>query len=309
MIGAMNRRIALVTVWALMALSAHAKLNVVATTPDLAAIARAIGGQEVDVFALAKPTEDPHFVTPKPSFITRLNRADALIEGGAELEIGWLSPLLEAARNPKLAVGAPGRVQAASVVTLLEVPTTLDRSRGDIHALGNPHFMTDPLNAKAVAELVAARFSVLAPDKAEVFKTNLTRFNASLDAKLEQWQKQLAPFAGRRIVAYHNTWPYFARRFGLKIDLFLEPKPGIPPTPAHLTEVIARMKAENIKVVLVEPYQNRKTAERVAAETGAVLVEFCQFPGGVKGTEAGYIELLDYLVTTLAKALETTERQ
>jgi len=305
----MNRQIILITASALVTICAHAKLNVVATTADLAAIARAIGGEEIEVTALAKPSEDPHFVTPKPSYIAKLNRADALIEGGAELELGWLPPLLDAARNPKLALGALGRIQASSAVNLLEVPTTLDRSRGDIHALGNPHFMTDPLNAKAVADLITARFAALAPEKAETFKLNLTQFNAHLDSKLEQWEKLLRPFAGRRVVAYHNTWPYFARRFDLKIDLFLEPKPGIPPTPAHLSDVIARMKAENIKVVLVEPYQNRKTAERVAAETGAVVVDFCQFPGGLKGTEGGYIELLDYLVTTLAKAFETTERQ
>lgn len=305
----MTRQIALIMASTLVTLCAHAKLNVVATTAELAAIARAIGGDEIEVITLAKPTEDPHFVTPKPSFIAKLNRADALIEGGAELELGWLPPLLDAARNLKLAPDAPGRIQAASVVTLLEVPVTLDRSRGDIHALGNPHFMTDPLNGKAVAELIAARFAALAPEKADVFKLNLAQFNAELDSKLQEWEKLLRPFAGRRIVAYHNTWPYFARRFDLKIDLFLEPKPGIPPTPAHLNEVVARMRAENIKVVLVEPYQNRKTAARVAAETGAALVDFCQFPGGLKGTEAGYIELLDYLVRTLAKALETTEKQ
>jgi zinc/manganese transport system substrate-binding protein len=281
----------------------HAKLNVVATTPELAAIAQDIGGDSVAVTSLAKLTEDPHFVTPKPSFIVKLNRADVLIDGGAELELGWLPPLLDSARNPKLAIGAPGRVQAVTVVSMLEVPATLDRARGDIHALGNPHFMTDPLNGKAVAQLIADRLTALAPDQAGVFKANLAKFNQRLDAKLAEWQKLLAPFAGSRVVAYHNTWPYFAQRFGLKVDLFLEPKPGIPPTPAHLTDVIARMKAEHVGVVIVEPYQNRKTAERVAAETGAVVLDFCQFPGGVKGSEGGYIELLDYLAHSLAKAL------
>ncbi len=305
----MNRPIALIMASALITLSAHAKLGVVATTPDLAAVARAIGGQEVDVVTLAKPTEDPHFVTPRPSFITKLNRADVLIEGGAELEVGWLPPLVDAARNPKIALGAPGRIQAASAVTLLEAPTALDRAHGDIHAFGNPHFMTDPLNAKAVAELIARRFSMLAPEKAAVFGTNLANFSAQLESRVAQWQKKLEPFAGRRLVAYHNTWPYFARRFGLRIDLYLEPKAGIPPTPAHLAEVVRRMKTERIMVVLVEPYQNRKTAKRVAAETGAVLVDFCQFPGGVKGTEGGYIALLDYLVTALAEALEMTQNR
>lgn len=283
--------------------TSHAKLNVVATTPELAAIAQAIGGELVEVTSLAKPTEDPHHVVPKPSFIVKLNRADALIEGGAELENCWLPPLLDSARNPKLALGAPGRFQAATVVSMLEVPTTLDRSEGDIHALGNPHFMTDPLNGKAVAQKIAEMFSALSPKDAEVFNANLAKFNERLDAKMLEWQKLLSPFAGRRLVAYHNTWPYFAQRFGLKVDLFLEPKPGIPPTPTNLADVIARMKAEGIRVVIVEPYQNRKTAERVASETGAVLLDFCQFPGGVKGSEGGYIELLDYLVRTLAKAL------
>ncbi|MCX7723222.1 MAG: metal ABC transporter substrate-binding protein [Verrucomicrobiae bacterium] len=294
---------------AIVGASAHDKLNVVTTTPDLAAIARAIGGAEVEVISLTKPTEDPHFVTPKPSLVLKLNRADALIEGGAELEAGWLTPLLDAARNPKLGIGAPGRIQAARAVALIEVPTGLDRSHGDVHAMGNPHFMTDPLNARAVAELVAARFATLAPEKAETFKTNLARFTTQLESKLAEWEKLLAPFAGRRVVAYHNTWPYFARRFNLRIDLFLEPKPGIPPTPAHLTEVIARMRAEKVRVVLVEPYQNRKTAERIAAETGAVLVEFCQFPGGVKGAGPSYFEWMDYLVRALSDALAKTAEQ
>lgn len=298
----------MITLCALLSAVAHGKLVVVATTPDLGAIASAIGGAEVDIVTLAKPIEDPHFVTPKPSFIAKLTRADALIEGGAELELGWLPPLLDAARNPKLALGTPGRIQAASVVTLVDVPTTLDRSRGDIHALGNPHFMTDPLNGKAVAELVAARFATLKPDKASVFRTNLAKFNAQLESKLAEWQELLAPFAGRRIVAYHDSWRYFARRFGLRIDLFLEPKPGIPPTPVHLSEVVTQMKAENIRVVIVEPYQNRKIAERVSAETGAVLVDFCQFPGGIKGQQAGYIEHIDYLVRSLAKALQTATK-
>ena len=303
-----SRRISITLVTALAlagVIPAQAKLNVVATTPELAAIAQAIGNDRVEVTSLAKPTEDPHFVTPKPSFIVKLNRADGLIEGGAELELGWLPPVLDSARNAKLALGAPGRLQAATVVSMLEVPTTLDRSRGDIHALGNPHFMTDPLNGKVVAQRIAEMFATLSPKDADVFKANLAKFNERLDAKMVEWQKLLSPFAGRRLVAYHNTWPYFAQRFGLKIDLFLEPKPGIPPTPANLADVIARMKAENIRVVIVEPYQNRKTAERVAAETGAVVLDFCQFPGGVKGSEGGYIELLDYLVRTLAKALAT----
>ncbi len=277
---------------------AHAKLNVVATTPDLAAIARAVGGDNVDVVSLAKPTEDTHFVDPKPSFVVKLARADVLIEGGAELEIGWLPPLLEGARNAKLV-----RVAIAPGVQLLEVPVALDRSKGDVHASGNPHFMTDPVNGKIAAQRIAEALAKTDAKNTGTYDGNLTKFNERVDAKMLEWQKLVAPVAGRRVVAYHNTWLYFASRFGLKIDLFLEPKPGIPPTPASLAAVISRMKAEHLRVVIVEPYQNRKTAETVAAETGATVVPVTQYPGGVKGTEAGYVEMMDYLVNALAKEL------
>lgn len=284
--------------------AASAKLNVVATTPDLAAIAREVGGDVVEITTLAKPTEDPHFVDARPSFIVKLNRADALIEGGAELEAGWLQPLLNGSRNPKIAAGAPGRIICARGITMLEVPTTLDRSKGDIHAAGNPHYLTDPENAKIVAGHICEAFCKLDDRLCDQFQANLQKFSGRFEEKAAEWQTLLAPFAGKSIVSYHNMWPYFARRFGLKADLFLEPKPGIPPTPTHLAGVIARMKAEQIRVIIVEPFQNRRTAEKVAAETGAVVVDVTQYPGGIKGTEGGYIELMDYLVRSLAKALE-----
>src|SRR5215831_16708248 len=169
--------------------TAIAKLNVVATTPDFAAIAAAVGGDEVSITVLAKPTEDPHFVDAKPSFIVKLNRADALIEGGADLEIGWLPALLDQARNPKLASGAPGRIACSKDIQLLEVPATLDRSKGDIHAAGNPHYLTDPQNARIVARNIAEAFSQLDPKAAATFQANLKQFTERLDAKLAEWQK------------------------------------------------------------------------------------------------------------------------
>jgi zinc/manganese transport system substrate-binding protein len=283
---------------------AVAKLNVVATTPDFGSIASIIGGSEVSVTTLAKPTEDPHFVDAKPSFIAKLNRADALVEGGADLEIGWLPALLDQARNQRLAPGAPGRIACSQGIELLEVPATLDRSKGDIHAAGNPHYLTDPVNARTVAQHIADGFSQLDPKSASLFQANLKQFTTQLDAKIAEWEKLLAPFKSQRVVAYHDSWPYFAHRFNLKIDLFLEPKPGIPPTPVHLAEVILQMRTEHIRPVLVEPYQNRKTAQTVAAETGATVVDVSQFPGGVKATESGYIELMDYDVNAVAKAFE-----
>ncbi len=294
----MKHIFAIITTGLLAAHTVHAKLNVVATTPELAAIARDIGGDRVEVVSLAKPTEDPHFVDPKPSFVVKLAHADVLVEGGAELEIGWLPPLLEGARNPKLT-----RIAIAPGIQLLEVPTALDRSKGDVHAMGNPHFMTDPVNGQIAAQRIADELAKRDAAGAETYRANLAKFNARIEAKMAEWRKLLVPFAGKEVVAYHNTWPYFGERFGLKIDLFLEPKPGIPPTPASLAEVMAKMKAEHLRVVIVEPYQNRRTADTVAADTGAVVVPVAQYPGGVKGTDGGYVELIDYIVNALAKGL------
>jgi len=283
--------------------SALAKLNVVATTPDLASIAKEISGEHIDITTLAKPTEDPHFVDAKPSFIVKLNRADLLIEGGAELEIGWLPALLDQSRNPRLAPGAPGHVACAQGVSLLEVPSTLDRSRGDIHAAGNPHYLVDPVNAKIVAQHIADAFCAQDDKDCAAYRANLKKFNDSIDAKLAEWERILAPFKGQQIVAYHNSWLYFGNRFGLKIDLFLEPKPGVPPTPTHLAEVIMKMKQDKVHVIIVDPYLNRRTAETVAEKTGATVVDVSQFPGGIKGTESGYIALIDHVVNTIARAL------
>ncbi|MES2180138.1 MAG: metal ABC transporter substrate-binding protein [Gemmatimonadota bacterium] len=279
------------------------KLNVVTTTPDLGALAREIGGDAVDVKTLAKPSEDPHFVDAKPSHIVTLNRADVLIEGGAELEIGWLPPLLESARNDRLAAGAPGLVLASAGIRMLEVPTTLDRSRGDVHALGNPHFLIDPMDAKIVAANIAAHFTQVDPADAATFKANLAKFNAAVDAKTTEWQKLLAPYAGAKIVTYHNDFIYFGERFKLDVVETLEPKPGIAPSPAHQAKVIGTMRAQNAHVILVQPYQNRKTAEKVALEASGVVVDVSQQPGAIKGTDT-YVEMMDMLVHSVTTALQ-----
>jgi len=280
---------------------AHAKLNVVATTPDFGAIAREIGGDKIDLTTIARPTEDPHFVDAKPSYIVKLNRADALIEGGAELEIGWLPPLVEGARNPKLDPGKPGRISCVKGISLLEVPTTLDRSKGDVHAAGNPHYSTDPANAKIIADTITGAFCSLDPKSAETYRANLAKFTQRLDARLTEWRKLLDPYRGAQVVTYHNYWIYFARQFGLKMELFLEPKPGIPPTPSHLAEVVAKMKAEHIQVVVIQPYLNRKTAETVAGLTGATVLDFASFPGGGKNAGTDYISWMDSLVNSLVR--------
>jgi zinc/manganese transport system substrate-binding protein len=286
--------------------SAAAQLRVVATTPDLASIAREIGGDKVSVVALAKPTEDPHFVDAKPSHIVTLNRADALIEGGAELELGWLPPLLENSRNGRIAAGAPGRIVASDGITMLEVPTSFDRSKGDVHSLGNPHFMIDPVDVKIIARNIADHFAQIDPKSAATYNGNLARFDTKLDAKYAGWKNELAPYRGARIVTYHKDFVYLAERFGLNIVDELEAKPGIAPSPAHLAEVIGKMKTTNAKVILVQPFQNRKTAETVARQTGALVLDAPQQPGAVDNT-ATYFDLMDHLVNTLAGALRTVK--
>src|SRR5438045_3274750 len=189
----------------MLAPAAQAKLEVVATTPDFGSIVAEIVGHRASVTTLAKPTEDPHFVDAKPSFIVKLNRADAVVEGGAELEIGWLPALLDQSRNSKLALGAPGRIYCSQGISLVEIPATLDRSRGDIHAAGNPHYMTDPVNAKIVAEHLANAFCQLDPKSCDTYRANLKKFAGQLDGRMAEWNRLLAPFQGQRIVAYHNT--------------------------------------------------------------------------------------------------------
>ena len=282
--------------------SAAAQLRVVATTPDLASVAREIGGDRVNVVTLAKPTEDPHYVDAKPSHIVTLNRADALIEGGAELELGWLPPLLENSRNSKISAGAPGRIVASDGVKMLEIPTSFDRSKGDVHSLGNPHFMIDPVTVKIVARNIANHLAQVDPKAAATYNGNLARFNAKLDAKFADWQKQLAPYRGARIVTYHKDFVYLAARFGLNVIDELEPKPGIAPSPAHLAQVIGKMKSTNAKVILVQPFQNRKTAETVARQTGAVVLDIPQQPGAAPNTNT-YFDTMDHIVSTLAGGL------
>ena len=285
------------------AISAQAKLNVVATLPDFGSLARELGGDKVDVNVLAKPTEDPHFVDARPSFVVALRNADVLIDGGAELELGWLPPLLQNARNPKIEIGKPGRVVSSQGIRLMNVPANVTRAAGDVHALGNPHFMTDPIIAKAVAQHIAQAFAAVDSGNAVFYQANYAKFETTVNAKLQEWGAAMMPFKGQHVVAYHDSWPYFAHRFGIDIDIFLEPKPGIPPSPSHLAEVIAQMKAQHIKAIIVEPFQNRKTAERVADATGAKVVDFAQFPGGLSGTD-NYVKLMDTLVSRLAAALK-----
>ncbi len=283
----------------------HAKLHVVASTPDLGALAREIGKDKVEITSLAKPTEDPHFVDAKPGFIVKLNKADMLIEGGLHLEIGWLPNLVIGARNQKILAGTPGYFIAAANIQVLEIPDVMpDRARemGDVHPLGNPHFLLDPFNGKVVATNICNRLCKIDAANSAYYKNNLNDFVQRLDRKLSEWQKKLEPFKGAKIVTYHKTFSYLAHRFNLHVIGSLEPKPGIPPSPAHINNLIPMMKYEGVKIILTETFRERKTPEFVAAQTGAKVVIVPIMPGGVKGVE-DFIAFFDYNIHQIVSAL------
>jgi len=285
-------------------LAAQAKLNVVATLQDFGSIAEAVGGDKVKVTSLARGTEDPHFVDARPNFIVTLNKADVLLEGGAELEIGWLPPLVNSARNGKILTGARGHVIMSEGIRLLEVPLTpVDRSMGDIHPLGNPHYWLDPENGKIMAAHLAEVFSALDGKNAGVYRANLQAFNQKLDAKEAEWMKLLAPFRGTKIVTYHKSFEYFAERFGFQIFGQLEPKPGIEPSPTHINSLIPRAKEAGVKLLLIEGFRPRRTAEYVAGQIGAKLLIVPEKLGGVAQAR-DYISLFDYDVTQIVSALK-----
>jgi zinc/manganese transport system substrate-binding protein len=286
---------------ALSPVHAAAKLRVVATTPDLAALATAVGGDDVQVTALARAGEDPHFVDPKPSFIVTLNQADVLIEGGAALEAGWLPPLLDGARNPRIESGAPGRIVASAGLALRDVPSELNRALGDVHPFGNPHYLLDPVNAKTVAQTIATGFCAVDPGRCAGWQAGATRLAAAIDGKLPEWQAALAGARGTKIVTYHKDYDYLAARFGLEIVDNLEPKPGIPPSPTHLAELVPRMQAEHVRLILAEPYRGRQTLDFVAEKTGAKVVVLPIMPDGKEA--ADYVGLIDHDVREIAAAL------
>ena len=294
----------LIAALALLTGAAHAKLNVVASLPDFASLAEEIGGDKVKVTSLAKGTEDAHFVDAKPSFIRVLNQADVLLEGGAELEIGWLPPLVNNARNPRILPHAEGHVVLSRGLRLLDVPTgPVDRSQGDVHPAGNPHYNLNPANARTLAATIAEAFTRLDAANAPHYATNLKRFHERLDAKLAEWDKLAAPLRGVKVVTYHKSFEYLAERFGLIIVAQIEPKPGIEPTATHIAALIPRIKQEGIKLVLMEPNRPRRTPERVAEAGGAKLVVLPSMVGGVPEAKT-YLDLIDYNVRTLVKAVQ-----
>ena len=283
---------------------AAAKLYIVTSTTDLAALAQEVGGERVEVEAIARGYQDPHFVEAKPSFLLKLKRADLLIVVGLQLEIGWLPPLITQCGNPKIQVGAPGHLEASQFAEILEIPTTqVTRAMGDVHPLGNPHYWLDPQNGLRIARGIEQKLARMRPDDAGYFAQRLQALSQRLQQAEQRWDEKTKPYRGRKVVTYHRSWPNFTKRFGLDVVGYVEPRPGIPPSPAHTVELIRFMRRESVKVILVEPYFDLKTPNAVARETGAQVVVLMPSVGGEKEI-TDYFKLFDYDVGLLVRAFQ-----
>jgi zinc/manganese transport system substrate-binding protein len=296
---------AAVAIAQLFAAAAQAELRVVTTTTDLGDLARRIGGDAAHVETICRGTQDPHTVQARPSYMVKLSRADLLIAVGLELEVAWLPALIQGSRNPDINPGHPGYLEASEAVRPIDVPTgRIDRSRGDIHPLGNPHYWLDPENTKRVVRLIAERMAELDPEHASGFRTRAHRVNASIHRGIRRWRRQMAPYRGTLVASYHATFNYFLRRYGLRSIGYLEPRPGVPPSPSHLARLIRRMRSRHVPAVLHEGYYDRGTSEMVSRRAGAALVVLPTSVGGAPGTRT-YEQLMDHLVERIVAAAET----
>jgi ABC-type Zn uptake system ZnuABC Zn-binding protein ZnuA len=278
-------------------------VRVVTSTTDLKALTEAVGGNLVEVDALARGNQNPHDLEVRPSLMVKVRRADLLVTNGLDLD-QWVEVVVQGANNPRVVPGAPGRVDASSGILVLEVPRTrVDRSMGDVHPSGNPHYTVDPGMAPAVTANILEGLARVAPQHRAAFERGREAFLARLAQAMTRWSTDLGPFKGAKVIVDHNMWAYFLTRFGLVQAGTIEERPGIPPTPGHLTNLIALMKAEKIRVVLSVPWADRRLAERVAEEAGAKAVVVANAVGAVKGTDT-YLDTIDYNVRTVAQALK-----
>src|SRR5262245_9557323 len=281
---------------------AAAKVRVVTTTTDLKALTEAVGGDLVDVDALARASQNPHDLEVRPSLMLKVRRADLLIMNGLELD-QWAEVVVHGANNDRVIPGAPGRVDASQGIMVLEVPTTrVDRSMGDVHPLGNPHYTVDPGLAAPVTANILDGLVRVAPQYRGPFEKNREAFLTKLDEAMRRWSKELEPFKGTKVVVDHNMWPYVLSRFGVVQTGTIEERPGIPPTPAHLTRLIGLMKGQHVRVIIRAGWGDQKQAEYVGRETDAKVVTLASAVGAAKGTDT-YIDWIDYDIKTLAEAL------
>jgi zinc/manganese transport system substrate-binding protein len=292
----MQKLFTLITVTALLSLSALAQVKVVASTSDLADFATIVGGDDVSVEVIVRGTQNPHYIDVKPSYMLQLKRADVFLVVGLELEI-WAPRIIDGSRNDKLML-----VDCSRGIDRLEVPTgKVDRSMGDVHPLGNPHYWLDPGNVAVIMQTMVDAFSQVAPDRASKFQENRSRYLAKLEAKTAEWKRMLKPYAGAKMVTYHTSLSYFAKFFGLSVVDQIEPKPGIPPTPSHTADLIAMMRSAKVSVVALEQFYPESVAQEIAGATGAMLVHVSTSVGGLEGT-SNYMDLMDHNVRALAEA-------
>ena len=283
-----------------------AALNVVTTTQDMASIAQEIGGDKIKVTPLAKGYQDPHFVEAKPSFVLILNKANLLIVVGRDLEIGWLPPLITQSRNAKIQPGAEGYLDPSNSAKILDQPTgAITRAEGDVHPLGNPHYWLDPENGRRIAKAIEAKLTAMDAPNAAYYAQREEDFEKRLTAAEQRWKAQMAPYKGVKVVSYHKSWTNFADAFGLNVIAYVEPKPGIPPTPQHTLDVINAMKAQHARIIMVEPYFDTKTPDSMGANTGGRVLIMPPSVGGLPQT-GDYFKLFDYDISLLVEAIKAT---
>jgi ABC-type Zn uptake system ZnuABC Zn-binding protein ZnuA len=296
-----------VTMTAVLAGASHAalKINLVTSTQDLAALAREVAGDKVNVESIAMGYQDPHFVEPKPSFVLKLQKAELLAVVGLQLEIGWLQPLQTQSRNAKIQIGGAGYMDLSQYCEILEIPMggQVTRAMGDVHPLGNPHYWLDPNNGRRIAKAFADKFSRLDAADAVYFAQRYADFDKRLTAAEKGWEAKMASYRGRKVITYHRSWPNFCERFGLQVVDYVEPRPGIPPTPSHTLDLINTMKREAIKVILVEPYFDRRAPNKIAQDVGGEVAELMPSVGGVKEI-INYFQLFDYDLNILVNLFQ-----
>ncbi|MBN2161446.1 MAG: zinc ABC transporter substrate-binding protein [Pontiellaceae bacterium] len=275
-------------------------LNIVTTTSDLGSIAAAVAGDHAKVESICTGKEDPHHLQARPKYIMMARNADLWIRTGMELEIGWEMPVIDGSRNSNIRPGQPGHLDASTNIEKLDIPDagTISRALGDVHAQGNPHYLTDPLNARLVARDIAERLAQLDPANAEAYRANAAAFQQRIDERIPEWTRAMAAFENQSIVTYHKSWIYFAKRFGMPIAIELEPKPGVPPSPAHLNQVVQTVQQQKIGVILQEPWYSKKPAQLVAGKTGARIVVAPIATGGDPAA-TDYFSLIDLIIQRL----------
>jgi zinc/manganese transport system substrate-binding protein len=280
------------------------KLKVITTLTDLASLTQEVGGDKVEVEALAKGYQDPHFVEPKPSFLLKLRNCDLLISVGLDLEIGWLPPLITQSGNGRIQRGAPGYLDASQFAEILEIPQgAVTRAEGDVHPLGNPHYWLDPANGRRIAKGIAAKLGEMDPADAAYFQQRYQDFEKRLAEADKKWLAAMAPYRGRKVVTYHRSWPNFAKHFGLDVIGYIEPRPGIPPTPSHTIDLVNQMKREGVKIELIEPYFDLKTPNSIASMTSGKVLQLLPSVGG-KPEASDYFKLFDYDINLLTQAFQ-----